>query len=133
MSVASLSFLQSTIGSSHQLRFDGATTRLNPSGTRPQSLVMVQAKTTTRREDRTARHSRIRKKVPISRCLGKQDFYWFVWNELSRNGVYITMFFDMFCHLYCFFMHFNRYSIYGKFYWNQPVILDLSKILNSLS
>ncbi|PQM34417.1 50S ribosomal protein L18 chloroplastic [Prunus yedoensis var. nudiflora] len=62
---ASISFLGTAIASSQQLwlrpKLVGVTTTLSP---RPQSQsLVVEAKATTKREDRTARHIRIRKKV----------------------------------------------------------------------
>ncbi|KAL6294066.1 50S ribosomal protein L18, chloroplastic-like [Prunus avium] len=62
---ASISFLGTAIASSQQLwlrpKLVGVTTTLSP---RPQSQsLLVEAKATTKREDRTARHIRIRKKV----------------------------------------------------------------------
>ncbi|CAL8993438.1 unnamed protein product [Prunus brigantina] len=62
---ASISFLSTAIASSQQLwlrpKLVGVTTTLSP---RPQSQsLVVEAKATTKREDRTARHIRIRKKV----------------------------------------------------------------------
>lgn len=61
----SISFLGTAIASSQQLwlrpKLVGVTTTLSP---RPQSQsLVVEAKATTKREDRTARHIRIRKKV----------------------------------------------------------------------